>query len=64
MSLAKVGTVNYKSIVSKLRKHYSAIDHIIIMKEGKRVFNTKGFDISKDMKSIIATWQSGQGQSV
>jgi hypothetical protein len=55
---------NYKSIVSKLQKHYSAVDNVIIIKGGKRVFNTKGFDISKDMKSVIATWQSGQGQSV
>lgn len=55
---------NYKSIVSKLRKHYSAVDQVIIIKGGKRVFNTKGFDIYKYMKSIIAIWQSGQGQSV
>ncbi len=55
---------NYKSIVSKLQKHYSAVDNVIVIKGGKRVFNTKGFDISKDMKSVIATWQSGQGQSV
>jgi len=55
---------NYKSIVSKLKKHYSDADQVIIMKGGKKVFNTKGFDISKDMKSVVATWQSGQGQSV
>ena len=55
---------NYKSIVSKLRKHYSAVDKVIIIKGGKRLFNTKGFDVSKDMKSVIAIWQGGQGQSV
>ena len=55
---------NYKKIISKLQKHYSGIDKVIILKGGKRLFNTKGFDISKDIKSVIAIWQGSQGQSV
>ena len=55
---------NYKKIVSKLQKHYSGVDKVVVLKGGKCLFNTKGFDISKDLKSVISTWQSGQGQSV
>ena len=64
INLRKVGMANYKKIISKLQKHYSGIDKVIILKGGKRLFNTKGFDISKDIKSVIAIWQGSQGQSV
>ena len=56
---------NYKSIVQKLQKHYPDADGLIVVKYGgKSLFNTKSFNVSGDMKSVIATWQSGQGQSV
>ncbi len=56
---------NYKSVVSKLQKSYTDADEVIIVKSnGKCLFNTKKFDVARDMKKVIATWQSGRGMFV
>ncbi|MBN1802807.1 MAG: hypothetical protein JW891_14960 [Candidatus Lokiarchaeota archaeon] len=56
---------NYKSVVSKLQKGYADADEVIIVKpNGKCLFNTKKFDVARDMKKVIATWQSGRGMFV
>ena len=56
---------NIKSIVSRFLKNYPDADGVIVVKYGgKIIHSTKGFNISGDMKSIIATWQSGRGVSV
>lgn len=55
----------YKTIVQKLQKHYSDADQVIIFtNKGKNLFNTKDFSVNSDLKSLIASWQSGQGASV
>ncbi|MFX1275870.1 MAG: hypothetical protein ACFFBP_08020 [Promethearchaeota archaeon] len=55
----------YKSIVQKLQKHYPDADQVIIFNyNGKSLFYTKEFNISSDLKTLIASWRSGRGASV
>ncbi len=57
--------VKYKSIIQKLQKHYPDADKVAIFtNRGKVLFNTKDFNVSSDLKSLISSWQSGHGASV
>jgi len=55
----------YKSIIQKLQKHYPDADKVVIFtNRGKILFSSKDFSVGSDLKSLIASWQSGTGASV
>ena len=55
----------YKVIIQKLQKHYPDADSIAIFtNRGKVLFNTRDFNVSSDLKTLITSWQSGRGASV
>jgi len=56
---------SFKSVVSKLQKHYpDASDVAIIDKSGKILYSTTKWDIKKDIKDVLTSWASGNAQFV
>ncbi len=56
---------NFKSVVSKLHKHYpDASDVAIVDKNGKILYSTSKWDVKKDIKGVLASWVSGNAQFV
>ncbi|MFX1574598.1 MAG: hypothetical protein ACFFB0_17795 [Promethearchaeota archaeon] len=56
---------SFKSVVSKLQKHYpDASDVAIIDKKGKVLYSTSKWDVKNDIKAVLASWVSGNAQFV
>jgi len=57
--------VNYKTIVKNLRKHYSdATKVVVVNKKAKILHSTGSWNVSKDVKGLLASWGSGSAQFV
>ena len=57
--------VNYKSIVKHLQKHYSdATEVVVINNKAKILHSTSNWNVSKDIKGLLASWSSANTQSV
>jgi len=57
--------VNYKSIVKHLQKHYSdATEVVVISNKAKILHSTGKWSVAKDVKGLLASWGSGNAQSV
>ncbi|TFG17858.1 MAG: hypothetical protein EU531_02030 [Promethearchaeota archaeon] len=56
---------NFKSVVSKLQKHYKDAKSVaIINNSGKLLYSTKKWNIKGDIKSLLASWASNSAHSV
>jgi len=57
--------VNHKSIVKDLQKHYSdATEVVVVNNKAKVLYSSSKWNVSKDIKGILASWGSGNAQSV
>ncbi|MFW9828680.1 MAG: hypothetical protein ACFFEY_13895 [Candidatus Thorarchaeota archaeon] len=57
--------VSYKSVVSKLQKHYpDAIEVVIVTRGGKILYTTGKWEVKKDIKEVLNKWASGTAQFV
>jgi predicted regulator of Ras-like GTPase activity (Roadblock/LC7/MglB family) len=57
--------VNYKSIVKNLQKHYSDANEVVVVgNKGKVIYSTSNWSVSKDIKTVLASWGSGSAQFV
>lgn len=57
--------VNYKAIVKDLQKRYSDASHVVIVsRDGKNLFSTDNWNVSSDIKGVLANWSSGSAQFV
>jgi hypothetical protein len=57
--------VNFKSIIKHLQKHYSdATEVVVINNKAKVLHSTSNWNVSKDIKGLLASWNSGNAQSV
>ncbi|MFW9999063.1 MAG: hypothetical protein ACFE9Q_10605 [Candidatus Hodarchaeota archaeon] len=56
---------NFKSVVSKLQKHYpDASDVVIVSNNGKILYSTSKWDVKNDINSFLSSWESGTAQFV
>ncbi|MFX1327539.1 MAG: hypothetical protein ACFE91_05270 [Promethearchaeota archaeon] len=56
---------NFKSVVSKLQKHYpDATDVVIVDRKGKILYSTSKWDVKKDINGVLTSWASGSAQFV
>jgi len=56
---------SFKSVVSKLQKHYMDAKSVaVINNSGKLLYSTKNWNIKGDIKSLLASWASNSAQSV
>jgi len=56
---------NYKSIVKNLQKHYSdATEVVVVNNKAKILHSTGSWNVSKDIKGLLASWGSGNAQFV
>jgi len=56
---------SFKSVVSKLQKHYpDASDVAIVSKKGKILYSTSKWDVKKDIGSVLHSWVNGNAQFV
>jgi len=57
--------VNYKSIIKSLQKHYSDANEVVVFgNKGKVIYSTSNWSVSKDIKTVLASWSSGSAQFV
>ena len=57
--------VNYKSVIKELQKHYSdAAEVVVVNNKAKILHSTSNIFVSKDVKELLASWGSGNAQSV
>ena len=57
--------VNYKSIVKNLQKHYSDATEVVVVNNNAKVLHsTSKWNVSKDVKGVLASWVSGNAQFV
>jgi len=57
--------VNYKSIVKNLQKHYSDATEVVVFNNKAKVLHSTGnWNVSKDVKGVLAIWGSGNAQFV
>ena len=57
--------VNYKSIIKSLQKHYSDANEVVVFgNKGKVIYSTSNWSVSKDIKTVLASWGSGSAQFV
>ena len=57
--------VNYKSVIKDLQKHYSdAAEVVVVNNKAKILHSTSNIFVSKDVKGLLASWGSGNAQSV
>ena len=57
--------VNYKSVVKNLQKHYSdAAEVVVVNNKAKILHSTSNWNVSKDVKGLLASWGSGNSQFV
>lgn len=57
--------VNYKSIIKSLQKHYSDANEVVVVgNKGKVIYSTSNWSTSKDIKAVLASWDSGTAQFV
>jgi hypothetical protein len=57
--------VNYKSIVKNLQKHYSDITDVVVVSNKAKILHSTGkWNVSKDVKGVLASWRSGSIQFV
>ena len=57
--------VNYKPIVKDLQKHYSdATEVVVVNNQAKILYSSSKWNISKDVKGLLASWGSGNAQAV
>jgi len=57
--------VNYKSIVKDLQKHYSdATEVVVVNNKAKVLYSSSKWNVSKDIKGVLASWGSDNAQSV
>jgi len=57
--------VNYKSVIKNLQKHYSdAIEVVVVNNKAKILHSTSNWNVSKDIKGLLASWGSGKDQFV
>ncbi len=57
--------VNYKSIIKSLQKHYSDANEVVVVgNKGKVIYSTSNWSVSKDIKTVLASWGSGSAQFV
>ncbi len=56
---------SFKSVVSKLQKHYpDASDVAIVSKKGKILYSTSKWDVKKDINNVLNSWINGNAQFV
>jgi len=52
--------VNYKSIVKNLQKHYSDATEVVVVSNKAKILHSTGkWNVSKDVKGVLASWGSG-----
>ena len=57
--------VNYKSIVKNLQKHYSVATKVVVVNNKAKILHSTGsWNVSKDIKGLLASWGSGNAQFV
>jgi len=57
--------VNYKSIVKNLQKHYSDATEVVVVSNKAKILHSTGkWNVSKDVKGVLASWRSGNIQFV
>jgi len=56
---------SFKSVVSKLQKHYpDAQDVVIISNKGKVLYSTSKWDVKNDINGVLNSWINGNAQFV
>ena len=57
--------VNYKTIIKHLQKHYpDAMEVVVVNDNAKVLHSTSNWNVSKDIKSLLTSWNSGKDQIV
>jgi len=57
--------VNYKSILKNLQKHYSDVTEVVVVSKKAKILHSTGkWNVSKDVKGVLASWGSGNIQFV